>query len=613
MRKVIVVGLDGLEPSILEEMWRAGGLPNLAKLAKVGGYTHVHTTYPAQTPVAWSTFATGTNPGGHGIFDFISRNPKDYSVNVSLSRFEQKNAFLPPRAVNSRQGTALWELLSQAGIPSTVLRCPCTFPPERIKGRMLAGIGVPDLRGGFGTSTFYSSGAGVTVGESERLQRVQVGSEGTIRAHLVGPRNQKDGSDLLAEIEIIPDTAGHGAILKSQGDPRELDIRTGQWSDWLKVKFKAGMLQSVRGMVRFYLVRLEPEFELYASPINFDPGLPVFPLSSPPDYARELESEVGTYYTTGMIEDHSGLNNGRIDETAYLSQCELAFRERERMMFYELERMREGFFFCLFDTADRLQHMFWRFRENRPLEGYGASDCDMTGVIEDHYQACDEIVGRALGYVDEETLFIVLSDHGMNSFQRGFHLNSWLYQNEFLSLKPGLEPGEEAGDLLQGVDWADTRAYAIGLGAIYLNLRGREAEGIVHDTEAQELKSQIKAGLNAVTDSQKGQVAIRSVSLREDIYQGPYEDRGPDLLVNFAPGYRVSWETPLGGVPRGLFADNCKKWSGDHVIDPCLVPGVLLMNRPFRIQRAHLVDLAPTILGSLEVEATPEMQGRSLL
>jgi len=613
MKKVIVIGLDGLEPTITEAMFRTDKLPNLRSVAQEGGYTKVKTTAPAQTPVAWSTFATGTNPGRHGIFDFVSRDPESYSIVVALNRFEQKNSFVPPRAVNRRKGPAVWDLLTAADVPSIVVRCPCTFPPQEIRGRILAGVGVPDLRGGFGTPTFFSTESGVVTGESERVERIVLSTEGTFRTQLPGPRNPRTGLDLTFDLEIIPDLPGQNAMLRSNGEPRELELRLGEWTDWLKVRFKAGLLNSIKGMVRFHLVRLDPEIELYSSPLNFDPSAPTFPLSSPPEYAAELESRIGTFYTTGMVEDHSGLNNGRIDEAAYLDQCSLALKEREAMMLCELERFDEGFFFCLFDTPDRLQHMFWRFRErNHPARPKEDSN-HFSRTIEEHYSSCDQIVGRALEYVDDETLLIVLSDHGMNSFQRGFHLNTWLHEHGLLTLKKGRRPGPEAGDFLSGVDWSHTKAYGIGLGALYLNLRGREAEGTVEASEAAELKTQIVQMLAGLQDNEKGQVAIRSVSTRDELYQGPETSTAPDLLINFAPGYRVSWETSLGGVPEGLFEDNYKKWSGDHVIDPQLVPGVLFMNRPFRRENASLVDLAPTIMKFLRAPSHSHLEGNSLV
>lgn len=613
MKKVIVIGLDGLEPKLAEAMLKAGELPNLAKLSGQGGYSRLGTTYPPQTPVAWSTFTTGTNPGGHGIFDFLRRDPKTYLPALALSRYEQKNVFTLPQVVNLRRGVPFWQLLSEAGVASTVLRCPCAYPPDNIRGKMLSGVGVPDLRGGLGTSTFYTSTDNVKAEESEKVVRVQA-SGNTISTYVIGPRNPKSGADIQFNITVHVEAAARKVVIRSEGQPNTLEVREGEWSDWLKVKFKLGMLQSVRGLVRFYLTRLEPVFELYASPVNFDPDAPLFPISSPAEYAGELAAKLGTFYTTGMAEDHDGLNHERFDEAAYLDQCEIVLREREKMMLHELERFKSGFYFCLFDTPDRLQHMFWRFREpEHPANRGGNFNPEFSHVIEDHYRACDTIVGKAMQYADEQTLLVVLSDHGMNSFQRGIHLNTWLYNQGLLALQNGLTPGEETGDFFRGVDWSRTQAYALGLGGIYLNLKGREEKGIVNADEAEGIKTAIIKGLTGLGDPERGQVAVRSVSSREQIYHGPYVGEAPDLLVNFAEGYRVSWGTPLGGTPAGLFEDNMKKWGGDHMIDPVLAPGVLFMNQSFRGESPSLVDLAPTILAALSVPKGSAMEGSSLL
>jgi predicted AlkP superfamily phosphohydrolase/phosphomutase len=610
---VIVIGLDGLEPKIVEPMLEAGELPNLARLRSEGGYARIATTCPAQTPVAWSTFATGTNPGGHGIFDFIRRDPKTYYPSFSLNRYEQKNMFVPPRAVNLRSGEPVWEVLSKAGLESVILRCPCTYPPENSRGRMLAGMGVPDLRGGLGTATFYSSAPDAQPGDSENLVRVSTPADGKIPTYLIGPRNPRSGADFRFDLTIHVDAAQRKATVASDGTPSRLEVRQGQWSDWLRVKFKVGFLQSIRGMMRFYLVRTEPIFELYASPVNFTPESPLFPISSPPEYAKELAERIGTFYTTGMVEDHGGLNNDRFDESAYLQQCTDALRERERMMLYELERLNSGLLFCLFDTPDRVQHMFWRFRETDHPANRGANYRTMARVIEDHYRDCDRIVGNALQFADDQTLMIVLSDHGFNSFQRGVNLNTWLHDHGLLALQTGVTPGEEAGDFLKHVDWGRTKAYALGIGSLYLNVKGREEHGIVPPAEAPGLQADLAKALTGVCDPDRGKCAIRAASPREQLYSGPCADDAPDLIVFCAEGYRISWGTALGGVPRGQFEDNVKRWSGDHIIDPSLVPGVLFINRPFHGASARLVDMAPTLLAALGVPKGQAMEGISLL
>jgi predicted AlkP superfamily phosphohydrolase/phosphomutase len=613
-QKVIVIGLDGLEPKIVEAMIAVGELPNLAKLAAPDGVARVATTYPAQTPVAWSTFATGTNPGGHGVFDFLRRDPQTYLPDSGLNRHEHKNALLPPKVVNLRRGTPVWDRLSAAGIGSTILRCPCTYPPDPVRGRMLSGMGVPDLRGGFGTSTFYSADPSATARESENLVTVRV-EGGLVETHLIGPRHPRTRADARFDIALVLDPAGRRLTVRSEGSPGELEVRQGEWSGWLRARFRLGTFQSVHGIVRFHLVRLDPDLELYASPVNFDPAAPMFPIAAPPGFARDLADRLGTFYTAGMVEDHIGLGNERFGEDAFLAQCEDAWREREAMMFSELERFDEGLFYCLFDTPDRVQHMLWRFREpGHPANRGRPPDPALSREIEGHYRRGDAIVGRAAEFVDDRTLLIVLSDHGFGSFQRGFHLNTWLLDKGLLALKPGFEPGAAEVDLLRGVDWERTRAYGLGLAGLYLNLVGRESKGTVQPGEAESLKAAIAREIAGLKDPERGVVAVRGAVPREQVYSGPYVAEAPDMIVNCAEGYRISWGSSRGGVPDGgHFDDNTRKWSGDHIVDPALIPGVLFMNRPFRGQGARLVDLAPSLLAALGLPAVPEHEGSSLL
>jgi len=619
-KKVIVIGLDGLEPTIVEAMLDHGELPHFAKIRAAGAYSRLKTTYPAQTPVAWSSFVTGTNPGGHGIFDFVSRDPKTYQPDLALSRFAPpKNAFSPPRVVSNRQGVPVWQLLTQAGIPSVVLRCPCTFPPDQVNGRMLAGVGVPDLRGGQGTGTFYSQDKTAKAKESEQLVPLPEGDQFT--THVIGPRNTrvKPIADTTAEIKVQVDRAARKLVIKTGGVPDRLEIPEGQWSPWVRVKFKFSMLQSLPGIVRFFARQLAPHVEFYSSPVNFDPAAPTFPVTSPNEYGKELAEQIGLFSTLGMAEDHTGLNNGRFDEAAYLTQCDLVRAERERMTFHELRRFGEGLFFVVFDTPDRVQHMFWRFRD--PEHPYFDRERapEFVRSIEEHYRLYDGLLARVLEHADEHTLLIVLSDHGFNTFRRGFHVNTWLVENGLMALKDNKKPDEALGEGFSAVDWSRTSAYALGLGGVYLNMKGREGGGVLEEgAEAERARRAIVEGLTGIADTATGRTAINSVSRREEIYSGAHAAASPDLLVNYAPGFRVSWQTALGGMPYGLFEDNTRRWSGDHIIDPETVPGILLMNRngsgPLAAgHRADIRDLAPTILSYLGVAKGEAMEGISLL
>lgn len=615
-KKVIVVGLDGLEPSIIETLLQRNELPNFARLRDSGSYGRLRTTYPAQTPVAWSSFMTGTNPGGHGIFDFISRDPDTYLPDIALSRFEKPKSILAlPRVVNQRKGIPIWQHLTKAGVPSTILRCPCTFPAENLLGKMLSGVGVPDLRGSQGTGTFYTTDRTVQAKEHEQIVYLDAARDLTTR--VIGLRNPRANppSDVVSEIRVRVDHAAQKLTVMTAGQPATIDIPVKGWSPWVRLKFKVSMLQSATGIVRFYCRQLDPHLEFYASPVNFDPAAPPFPISAPADYGKILSEQIGFFSTVGMAEDHTGLNNGRFDEDAYTAQCELVFKEREDMMMHELAHFSEGFFFVLFDTPDRLQHMFWRFidREHPYFDPDVAPE--LAQRIGNLYRRCDALLGRALERVDDDTLLITLSDHGFNTFRRAFHTNTWLWQNGLLALKDNKKPAEDLGDCFSAVDWSKTYAYALGLGGIYLNMRGRERQGILEQGsgEAEGVRNVIQQGLAEFVDLETQRPAIRSVSRREALYSGAYVGDSPDLLVNYYPGFRVSWQTSLGGFSHTLFENNTRRWSGDHIMDPDAVPGVLFMNRPVTHNHAQILDMAPTILKYLGVPRHESMEGESLL
>lgn len=614
-KKVIVIGLDGLEPTIVESMLKRGELPNLARIRQSGSYSRLKTTYPAQTPVAWSSFATGTNPGGHGIFDFISRDPATYLPDAALSHFERpKSIFAAPQVVNQRKGTPFWQTLSQAGVPSIVLRCPCTFPPDEFNGRMLAGVGVPDLRGSQNKGTFYTQDKNAQPCESEQLVVLESGND--LKTNVIGPRNTRlsPPADSHCEIRVQVKAGSRSLMIETGGTPGRIEVSEKSWSEWIRFKFKFSMLQSVTGIARFFVRQVQPQMEFYVSAVNFDPAAPMFPVSSPANYAKDLAGQIGLFSTLGMAEDHNGLNNGRLDEKAYLAQCELVLEERERLMRFELDHFAEGFFFLLYDTPDRVQHMLWRFRDpGHP--GYEPDRArDFSTLIEEHYARCDRLLAPVLDKVDEQTLLLVLSDHGFNTFRRSFDTNTWLWQNRLLALKDGIKPSEDLGEGFSAVDWSRTYAYAVGLGGIYLNFKGREREGILQEgAEAEQVRNAVQTGLPQASDAAANCLAIRSVRRKEELYSGPYAANAPDLLVNFIPGYRVSWQSAVGGFSNSLIENNTRRWSGDHIVDPDAVPGILFANRGLESDNASIVDLAPTILNYLGVPATSVMEGKSLL
>jgi predicted AlkP superfamily phosphohydrolase/phosphomutase len=569
IKKLIFLGLDGLDPELTEKWMAEGKLPNLSRLRAQGSYQRLRTTYPALSPVAWSTFATGGNPAKHNIFDFLNRDLRSYAPELSSAKVRPARRVLRigkfeiplerPSVEMRRKSEPFWKILDRHGIASTILRVPVTFPPDDFSGRLLSAMSTPDLRGSQGTFSLFATRDGA----------------------LKGPENT----------EPIPFHV-RGNILEIQGAAYPLTL--GEYTPWIRLRFS-----SVAGIVRFLLMK--EDFSLYATPVQIDPENPALPISQPAYYATYLAKLLGSFATLGLAEDTWALNDGAIDEDAFLKQAAFIQKERESMFFSALEHLRGGVLACVFDTSDRVQHMFYRY-----FDPALAGDRH-AGVIETMYRDMDRLVGDAIAHVDRDTAFFVLSDHGFCSFRRGVNLNSWLRQNGYLALRDDLE---ESGEYFEGIDWSRTRAYTFGLGGLYLNLRGRESQGIVNILEADALKAELIAKLGGLLD--EDYVAIRTVYAASEIYRGPYIDAAPDMIVGYARGYRTSWDAALGKVTQHVFEDNTKAWSGDHCVDPTLVPGVLFSNLKLKAQDPGIEDMAPTALSLFGVEAPLWMEGKTV-
>lgn len=577
--KVMILGIDGLSPKIVEPLMQSGRLPHFSRLKSQGTYQKLFTTNPPQSPVAWAAFSTGKNPGKTGIFDFILRDPKEYRLELSLSNV--RGGKVRPIIQDKR----FWHYTSDRKIPTVILGCPLTFPPDPVYGKMLSGMGVPDILGTEGTFTFYTSEP-VPENKTTGGKVFQVPKSRMLKMDFIGPKV----SSLTGKIKhivspfkvVLKDE--YSAYLIHQG--QKVELKVGQWSDWQKVAFKTGLFKKMKGIVKFYLVSLEPEFNLYMSPINYDPTDSYFKLSYPGTYARDLSKEIGLFYTQGMPVDTWAINEGRLSEDAALEQVQMVFDERVRMLDTELERFEEGVFFFYFGVSDSIQHMFWN-----PLE---TGSSKYQKIIYEWYEKMDVVLGKVMRHVGKEDTLIVLSDHGFGPFKRAVHINSWLRQNGFLELKDDQAPSGQ--ELLQDIDWSKTKAYAVGFGGIYINQKGREKEGIILQHEIPSLKQEIAQKLETWVDEKNGQPLVSKVYFNENIFHGNKSSEAPDMYVGLKEGYRASWQTAMGAVPQGLMEDNLKKWSGDHLVDPELVPGIFFTNKPVFKDKITIYDLAPTIL-----------------
>jgi len=713
--RVVVIGFDGADARLVEEYMAAGELPNLAKLQQEGTYRPLLPTNPPQTPVSWSSFATGIDPGRTEIFDFLKRDPQTYLPSIGLIQ-EGKTTFLwgtksgqilgftaatgafvlafavlffvskkwplrlavplvlavvvgwgaaylatylpaeVPSATNNRQGTTFWELATEAGKKVRIIRVPATFPAENVgPGQMLSGLGVPDIRGRFGTPSFYTSDVDFTpeVGNDFSLELVALEARrGRIETTVFGPRNypfykyvvdrapaeaatgsaaaakeakriELDAAGVAEKINLPLTLEATDTTLSYEVSGHTGTLTLGEWSDWVILDFPINAvvdaLQPLRGMVRFKLLQLEPELELYMSPIHFHPDCHPVAFSYPPDYSEELLDRFGLFKTMGWALDTWSLPSGVGDEELFLEDMTFTVDQYEEMMAGLVADGDLDLFVQIFYFTDRIGHMLWNYLDPaHPFYDAQKAPVYQQAMLQ-AYKRMDRIVGRARELVGPETLFLVCSDHGFSSYRRGVNYNNWLQEQGLLTLtgqtteRATLERLFESRDLMGGYDWKNTKAYAMGLGGIYINVIGREGQGsVLPGPEYEAVRQQIIDGLEALVD-ENGAKPVTKVWKREEIYSDYRGDLIPDLRVGNSLGYRVSWQTTLGGFGQSVIEDNDRAWTGDHCSnDPAVVPGILFSNRPIHTDSPRMIDMMPTIVKALGLEVPEGLDGEPL-
>ena len=595
-KKVIVLGVDGMDPGFLERHWKE--LPYVAWLRDTGGFRRLRTTTPPQSPVAWSTFITGLDPSEHGIFDFVHRDPKTMLPFSSMSRTEEPLFKLPigpyifplssARVETLRKGQAFWEILADRDIPVSVMHMPTNYPPIKA-GDALAGMGTPDLRGTQGTFTYFTD-------DPEELSRdvpggriVKVhGENGRFTLPVEGPPNSLRKDSRFAAVNLVVDVdADNGAARLAVGEAFAI-VKQGEWSEWLRADFPLlGWLAGARGMFRVYAKQLHPRLEIYVTPVNIDPRSPDLPVSSPASFSREAARDVGPFYTQGIAEDTSAFRQGVFSMEEFERQSGLVASDELKLLRYSLAHFREGLLFFYFSSIDQNSHMLW-----------GKHEPELLAV----YRAVDKAIGEVINRFPDADI-IVMSDHGFNSFDRSVNLNTWLWQQGFLALQ-----GPPGGDdeMFANVDWSKTRAYALGLNGLYLNIAGREKNGILHrGAETDAVIKKLTEELTQFRDPVNGHQVV-------EVLSPTHAESGPDMIVGYGRTYRGSWQTALGAAPAALLEDNTDAWIGDHCINPDDVPGVLLSNRTLLAENPGLKDLTVTILRLFGAAPGIGMNGKSV-
>jgi len=556
--KTLILGFDSFDPAVFEQMAGQNLLPNLEKFIEHGGYSRLEVCSPPQTEVSWTSIATGTDPGGHGIFDFVHRDPVTYAPFVSILPTKKGIAgeqFVPPYTAKT-----FFEEAAALGYPATALWWPAMFPARsELPVMTLPGLGTPDIRGQLGVGALFTS-------ENEtKPKTIVVKMEGAAKnrftASLPGPQTAgRDGPRTISlpiAVDVLDDRSVRLTVDKTQ-----IRLSLGEWSEIIELKFRAGMLFNIHAITRFIATSLSGAVRIYALPLQIHPAHSTWHYSSSGSFAKNLWNEVGPYLTLGWPQDTTGLEEGCITDNQFLDLCEKIFERRIQILFHLMKNFHEGVLASIFDDLDRVQHMFFHNRMD---------------VVQDWYKRLDRFVGDVSARVDEwsgKYRYLILSDHGFSDFRNKIHLNRWLLENNYISMKNG-------GSDLTGVDWNRTKAYAVGLNSVYLNITGREGQGIVQANQIEGILSELNEKLSGWKDSH-GSSIVQKIRLKHETYSGPYTRFGPDLVVGYASGYRGSAETGLGKIPATVIEQNTDHWGADHCMDADVVPGVIFANRDLR-------------------------------
>ena len=571
MIRTILIGLDAFDPAFFEQLHSQGKTPNLSKFVDAGGYARLQVTDPPQSEVSWTSIATGLNPGGHGLFDFVHRNPASYGLQVSLLP-TQRNLlglqFVPPHSAR----TIFDEAVSD-GYPATSLWWPASFPARLASPvRTIPGLGAPDILGRLGVGVYFS--VELRGEDSERKTPTRPLSQkgrhryaGTFEGPTQKTISGTKTSTVEFELQLDGGISAAGSARLFVGQ-QAIDLEMGCWSPIFELTFKVGFGLAIKAVTRAILTSWTPGLGVYFLPLQPHPLAAPWSYAAPKGFVNGIWNACGPFLTLGWPQDTTALEEGFINDAQFLDLCDRIDEEREQVLLHLLGSFDEGIIACVFDSLDRIQHMFWKDRQD---------------VLEAWYTKLDALVGRVQEKLATKpgagnTRLLIVSDHGFGVFNYKVHLNRWLVNRSYLT---PWQPGE-SGDL-KVADWAKSQAYALGLNSLYLNLEGREGQGIVPARKKSELLQTLREALLQWRGPDGGQV-VQSVLTQAEAFQGPLAKYGPDLLVGYRPPYRASAETGLGGWKAEEIEANRDHWGADHCFAASIVPGVLFSNR-------SLVDL----------------------
>ncbi|MHA2336498.1 MAG: alkaline phosphatase family protein [Candidatus Hodarchaeales archaeon] len=502
--KLLVIGLDGAEPSLLFKWVKERKLPNLGTLIKGGTSGNLSSTIPPMSPPAWAAFMTGKNPGKTGVFDFVQRLSSSYQATEfnPLLAANEGGIDLSVISANMIKHNKIWSLINSENKKVVVMHVPMTYPPDEVDGIFISGLGTPTQNSNF---TY----------------------------------------------------------------PPELREKL-----------------------------INEEYKMHASFIDIE----------------------------------------GIEEVA-LEDLHKTEEKRAEIAIKLMKEYEWDFFTVVFEGTDYVQHFFWKHMDHNHPQ-HNPNNTKYKDAILNYYQKADELIGRILDNIPEDTTIIIMSDHGGGPINKRFVVNKWLNDigllniqkkqmsnvivGKFFRVLVGIFPQKIIQKIPEGikgifpnsrhtikdVDWSRTKAFSIGgWGLIYINLKGREPQGIVEEREYEELRRFITEKLSEIVDPESGERCVTQVYKKEEIYSGEYLDQSPDLVFITENMECVDF------IPKGntqLFISTPPRRSGTHRKDGILIINGRFIKKNVKIHDASIIDLAPTILHILGISIPKDMDGKVL-
>jgi predicted AlkP superfamily phosphohydrolase/phosphomutase len=575
---VLILGFDSFDPTTFETLSSQGKLPNLTRYAEQGGYARLQVCDPPQTEVSWTSIATGLDPGGHGIFDFVHRDPATYLPYPSL--LPTRHSPWGIQFVSPFNARTIFDEVAHQGYPAITLWWPATFPAKlQSLVQTIPGLGTPDINGRLGVGTCFTTDPSLRNQERKTpIRLLQKRGKDYYTADLEGPTSKKGKTtqSVTTLLQLIFHEDKSADLMVNE---RKISLVLGRWSPIFEITFKIGPFLNLRTLTRAILTQTHPDVRLYLLPLQIHPLASPWRYAAPPSFPKQIWKACGPYLTIGWPQDTTALEEGLINDDQFLDLCLSIHHTRVCILENRIQTLREGILAAIFDCLDRVQHMFRGHRQD---------------IVEDWYIRLDDLVGQIAPSITNrrDVKLFILSDHGFTDFRYKVHLNRWLMEKGYLVSNTNKGTGG-----LEDVNWSRTLAYAVGLNSIYTNLANRESQGILTQDQHMELLPRLKEQLEN-WQGPDGQPVVQRVLFQWEAFQGPYSRQGPDLVIGYSPGYRASAETGLGKWKESSIEPNNDHWRADHCVNSQSVPAVLFSNSTLQgFSHLSFRDIPALVLG----------------